>query len=431
MGHSWVKDIEEEHLRNPVSDCDLEFAYEEGVRISGLIDMIPRVMATYHTHILLFSVLPDALSLYSIDSQNPMTSQYKVLGPNKDFNPEYFASQMNIFTEHCKVINPHVKIILMIPPMTDLVYHNQIRVRYYPFMLQRAYQANPQYDERLLYTCMKDLHSSIMLLKTQFTWMEKLVYPLQVVAQSISIVRNSLQRFMKGDIYTLGQANHLRDGFHPTSLFIEKMWGKLKATGLISFDQTYLNSKPSVFNRLQSGPIKNNASSPVSPLKNKASTAPIRSILKKKKMGSSPSTTPISKTNSISSTTSVVKKEQASPVVSILKRPVEEKTLNSNSELDKKGSSSSSVKNEETMSPEIEVLTTNEKNESLNDFISTKTTTVIQSSSKPRQLVNASYVSQEIEKFASFLAGHAHAVGQNLSLKDIKQMMVDVLKEQI
>ncbi|RXG71860.1 hypothetical protein Avbf_01363 [Armadillidium vulgare] len=97
MGHSWVKDIEEEHLRNPVSDCDLEFAYEEGVRISGLIDMIPRVMATYHTHILLFSVLPDALSLYSIDSQNPMTSQYKVLGPNKDFNPELFCKSNEYF----------------------------------------------------------------------------------------------------------------------------------------------------------------------------------------------------------------------------------------------------------------------------------------------------------------------------------------------
>lgn len=427
MGHSWVKDIEEEHLRNPISEYDLEFAYEEGVRISGLIDMIPRVMATYHTHILLFSVLPDALSLYSIDSQNPMTSQYKVLGPNKEFNPEYFAHQMNIFTEHCKVINPKVKIILMIPPVTDLVYHNHIRVSYYPFMLQNAYQANPQYDERLLYTCMKDLYSSIMLLKTQFTWMEKLVYPLQVVAQSINIIRNPLGRFMKGDIYSLGETSHLRDGFHPNPMFIEKMWWKLKMTGLLNLDGA---SSSSVFNRLQPGPLNNNTS-PVSPSKNKANTAPLKGILKKKKLGSSPSVTS-SKTDSPSSTTSVNKKEPISPTVSILKRPVDAKTQNSNSELNKKESSISTVNVEEPMSPEIEVLNGKiASHNEANDFISLKTTSAIQSTSKPGQLVNASYISQEIEKFASFMAGHAHAVGQNLSLKEIKQMMADVLKEQL
>lgn len=241
VGHSWAEALCKYDFVTPHPEYSLQFKFQRGATLDQLLPHITKTLTLNHSHVLVFGLLTEAFEKHYLHATN---QSYVVIRPNSNFNLYNITSKLNQLVLTCKKINPQIQVVIMIPPVVDLNYHNNFRISQFPPYIRNLYNTLPEYDPCFINDlAVARFHELQQLRDDQWQWTEKRTFLLQHVFDNMPSITSHVTNLLHGRVNTLGKRGPLVHGFHPSSEFINLFWDNVSRAKLI--DQPSNQPKPS------------------------------------------------------------------------------------------------------------------------------------------------------------------------------------------
>lgn len=173
-------------------------------------------MIDEHERVIVFGILTEAYQQHSWRGN-------QLLRPRIPFHLGDVAAEIMYLRMEMNLINERAELIIVVPPMLDLVTRNQTILQRLDFR-QFPYEFAPEAQWARAVARYNELK---LLQQERVHWPRVDFFYMQHVVQSINAIRPELTQFMTGSIYEY--TGYLSDGIHPTRRLARRFWVRIEA----------------------------------------------------------------------------------------------------------------------------------------------------------------------------------------------------------
>lgn len=195
--------------------------------MSDITELIEKNMTPTTQVVIIFTLITEAFTKKEITSGKAKDKKgAEVLAPEGTFTLNDFTFRYRKIQRKCYEINKDCQVVLIIPPMLDLIYYNDRHIKRYEPALMEAYYRDARFSKEKQHKGVKTQNKTIRQLLTDQKGIQQ-IFDLQEMIPMPREHHKSIQAFLYGSLKSLDSRGYLHDGLHPTKEYVDRIWKRL------------------------------------------------------------------------------------------------------------------------------------------------------------------------------------------------------------